>query len=256
MKMVLVFIFLTFSLLSYGMTSGRVDENGHFSNVHHIRFSETEISCTGTVVGSKSLLTAAHCIENLKLDDVLILFVNGEPFEVEEMLLSDNSFWAKSKLFDQYHRNSWSSSSRRKRKIMRRKKGNINEALAMIDLVIIKIKGQFSKKIEKTFLNLTEPTLGDSIVCVGFGGLENTESFIPQYREELVANTGKGFIEIHSQDKNDYITTYGDSGSPLLLASSNEQVGVLRGRILGKKYNISAYVPLSRHKDFLESNIE
>jgi hypothetical protein len=213
--------------------------------------------CTGTIIDSNTVLTAAHCTDSIREKAKLKLVVAGKTYRVSRLIIP-NKYFALSKAYYEAQKRYYSDPQNLD---ILSEYISKHRAVTKYDLVLIKLKSSVSRSFIKTRLNFSQPLVHSSVVAAGFGYLSMEETStgviynnpqVVQYRTESISSV-QPHIEIMSLVEGDQITSAGDSGGPLL-NEDNEQLGVLRGISTNSGIISSIYAPLSFHKKFIQSN--
>lgn len=286
--------FLSLILTSYCLNceavwNGREASRDEYQNVYRLSFSYkartgffsflsrtiTGPVCTATAIGRFTILTAAHCVQVVRNYQNVSVNLDGESFPLEKVAIPDAYF----PLADKYNeidkrRNNVLNEIREYRQIPVNLQKKLNSLVAEIipihmklanyDMAIITTKKALSNKIVLTKLKLSPITVGERVEVVGFGSISkdlngfyfNTPTK-PHYREEVLTDIIGGYLEVSAKSDADFITTPGDSGGPLLLSNSQEQIGVLRGAASNaKNINASQFLYLYEQKNFILSHLK
>ncbi len=262
MKSIFCLFLLVLSQLALAeIIDGVEDNQKEYENVYKIAFkSSGDIypHCTATIIDDYTVLTAAHCTDQIRAGKRLKLLIEGRSYKVLAISIP-NAYYSLSKAFydsqDRLDLDPLNSA-------LQLDYAKKHKAVTQYDIALIKLKYKLSKLFKKTRLNFQKQYEGTAVTAVGYGYLsyEQTPSGIiynnplnPFYRLETISRNEE-FIELFSRSIDDQITSAGDSGSPLLL-ESKEQVGVLRGININSNYISSIYAPLSLHIEFIKNNL-
>jgi V8-like Glu-specific endopeptidase len=254
------------SFLCFGVYDGYEDKTQKFKNVHELKLLEDGKfvgPCTATIISDYAILSAAHCFDAKDKTEVSL---SKHKYKIKEIHTPSNYQEKSNTYYELISRlsilnlksitPSWNAQDSEEWYFSQILLNSIHIDLAKNDIAILITEKKISKKLKRTKLNFDVPLEGVRVYAVGYGWLKNQQMKkkhpeVPHYRSEVITNAKSGTLGINSQTNIDKITTPGDSGGPLLLDSSHEQIGVLRGQVSFLTWNRSIYTPLSNHKEFI-----
>jgi secreted trypsin-like serine protease len=260
----------SFVMSSPLIEDGTEDIEGKYDNVHKLSFINgigAKTHCSGTIINDYTILSAGHCFADFSSADKLLLKIGSEKLSVESINIP-TKFWK-----NQFHLvNAYGNKQRltfsNPRPIdydLRIKALDLEitkffKKVAYSDLSLIVLKSKISKKLKRTVLNFKKVSARTKTISAGFGYTEYSQArdiyLYPNklhFIETNIFSNDKVMVVIGNESK-EGITTSGDSGGPLLLDRSGEQIGVLSGagQIIPNNPGMqSIYTPLHSHRAFI-----
>lgn len=272
-KKLVLMVALCLSSVSYGIRNGTPAQGTEFLNVHKINFKYTNWGheketpfCTGTVIGDYTILTAGHCSKHVRGRYNLRVVIRGVSMWVDSIFIPNeyqnkyNNWRYHFRRFLNQERNTNMNDPAQRRTLEYFK--NISQQafreLAGQDISLIRTQYRIPSYINRTKLNFNFQRTGDQACAVGYGFTYYSYYYrsymypkVPYYRVEKMFHVSKACHELWSQHKSDKVTSFGDSGSPLILKDTNEQIGVLSGQMEYEYVYSSAYAKLENHMNFI-----
>ena len=248
------YLFLFISLccinsLCFGIYDGHEDASQNFKVVHKLKTFQNGAfvgPCTATIISDYSILTAAHCLDTNGENSIKELSISKHKYKVQKIHIP-NSYRKTSNTYYKLIRHlnelnsrsitsSWSNQDNEDWYHTQQLLQEAHIGLARSDIAIIITKRKISIELKRVKLNFDLHMEGIRVNAVGYGWLKSrhikkTHPQIPHFILEVLKNENDGTLGINSQTSIGSITTPGDSGGPLLLDSSHEQIGVLRGEV-------------------------
>ncbi|MAZ48105.1 MAG: hypothetical protein CME65_06060 [Halobacteriovoraceae bacterium] len=244
-------IFLTlFIFLSYWIHEAHALPRGEpvpqelESSIIKIRLKwkeKPDMPCSATVIGNKSVLTAAHCVEKIDLRSQINLLHNDYQFSVDSIFVPLKYYPA---IQEYYLAQDFNEKLRAHRKT------------ALYDIAIINLSESLPLNYKPIELSFEPPHAGKQIKIVA-AGLTRVifKYFITPVETarfrlgELEILPNKIFM-VRGEDFSDPVTAPGDSGGALL--ESEKLIGVIRGSSATQTEAASIFTPLWLHKEFIQ----
>lgn len=228
-----------------GVMSNRIDAQ-YVHKIEMKQYGYLKSPCSATLIKKRTILTAAHCIDKLNLNNEISVRLNGTELEVEKIFVPIG-------YYDAYSRYIYSQNLE--------EKTHFHRETAFYDIAIINLKKPIPSKLKRAYLQLDGETAnGANVKAVGFGythyNLQTSFFYnsptVPFERSASLNKLSNNVYILYGRGLKDFLTSPGDSGGPLFISGTNIQIGVLRGSSATKKTSASIYAPLYKHRHFIE----
>lgn len=200
--------------------------------------------CSAVIISRFTLMTAAHCLDNLILSKDMFLYIQRKKMQIEYVWIPleyfDNiKFYFQAKEYEhkkRYHR-----------------------LLAKYDIGIITLKRSLPKRFNHAKLNFEEQFSGSEVSVFGLGHTKynkREDEFYgtpkyPMRRDHKLIKLENDTFLVTGINNDDFITTPGDSGGGLFLKGTHELIGITRGSSFTNYTSGSIFTPLYLLRSFI-----
>lgn len=265
-------ILLTFSLCTSlnanaYIINGQAATNDELENVVKLGVTYTggiKTHCTATVIGSKTILTAGHCLEYYMANpDFKNITLNEQSFTIKKFVTPPGFNERYKRFLELFKKAKDVNFSPNKDVTEEYTKSHLD--LASYDLAIINTNERLH--FIRTKLSFRPVSIATQVVIAGYGYTKYSYTKDKGWSYKTNDGLYYGYNSISNNTlyysidgkliggKSDSaLTAPGDSGSPLLLKDSLKQVGVLRGSTEQEGIDSSIFVPILPWKKFIKQN--
>lgn len=260
--MLILLLMLVLSFDTHAIINGmRAEENYNNAVLFELKGPQRKLPvCTATIVGKRTILTAAHCVVNKHLDITLVdvrtlrVQLNGISHQVSAHSIP-LEYRIKKKEQDMWRDQSKGNWGWDEQRIFR----SLLMETATADIALIHTLNDIDGSLPRTKLNYGSVPTHSEVVLAGFGDTHWGISAKPPYELHYGLNFLTAdhpiiyVLKVKASEKL-AISAKGDSGGPLMKVSGH-QVGVLSA---GGEFDgalESFYVPLRPWKKYLEARI-
>ena len=244
--MLRLILLLLFSAQSFAINQGTPSAQLLQRSVIKIQFlwkMSPDMPCTGVIISSYTLITAAHCVDKISLKSALYMVHGKNKFSVESIYVPLEYYPAIKK----YH-NPPSGGN-----LM-----EIHRGVAQFDIAVVNLKIPFNSYYRPIGVNYDDLHAGVKITTVGAGkvkrGSKNLHTNLAYQRHGKLQILPLGVYLVKGKNLNDPITSPGDSGGALLY--KNKLIGIIRGSSFNKSEAATIYTPLRKHQSFINKYIK
>lgn len=202
---------------------------------------DPDMPCSATVIGKRSVLTAAHCVEKIDLRSQISLLHMDNQFSVDSIFVPLKYYPA---IQEYYLAQDFNEKLKAHRKT------------ALYDIAIINLTESLPLRYKPIDLSFEPPRAGKQvkIVAAGLSRVIFKHFIIPvetaRFRLGELEVLPNNIFMVRGEDFSDPVTAPGDSGGALL--ESEKLIGVIRGSSATQTEAASIFTPLWLHKEFIQ----